>query len=114
MAGFRSRWTMPCVVGRLHGPGQRLDQRAPPRAAAAACRASFCVQAAAVAELQREERQAVVLADLVDLHDVRVLQPGDGLGLGAEAGQLVRAGVAAGEDHLQGDDAVRASICRAL
>ena len=47
-------------------------------------------QAAAVDELQREERQALVLADLVDLHDVRVLQPGDRLGLGAEAGQLAR------------------------
>ncbi len=55
---------------------------------------SLLVQAAAVDELQREERPAVVLADLVDLHDVGVLQPGDGLGLGAEAGQVGLAGVA--------------------
>ena len=31
---------------------------------------------------------------------------GDGLGLDAEARALVRAGVAAGEDHLEGDEAV--------
>ena len=47
-------------------------------------------QAAAVDELQGEEGPAVVLADLVDLHDVGVLQAGDGLGLGAEAGQFAR------------------------
>ena len=39
-------------------------------------------------ELQREERPALVLADLVDLDDVRVLQAGDRLGLRPEAGQL--------------------------
>jgi hypothetical protein len=33
------------------------------------------VQGAAGAELQAEERQAAVLADLVNLHDVRVRQP---------------------------------------
>ena len=49
-----------------------------------------------------------MLADLVDLHDVRVLQPGDRLGLGAEARELRRPGVGAGEDHLEGDEAVRA------
>ena len=35
-------------------------------------------------------------------------EPGDGLGLGPEAGRGVGAGVAAGQDHLQGDGAVRA------
>ena len=42
-----------------------------------------------------------MVADLVDLHDVDVLQPGDGLGLGQEAGQLVVVGVGPGEHHLQ-------------
>ena len=48
-----------------------------------------------------------MLADLVDLHDVRVLQLGHRLRLGAEAGQLLRAGVVARQDHLQGDDPVQ-------
>ena len=26
LAGLRSRWTMPWLVGVLHGPGQRLHQ----------------------------------------------------------------------------------------
>ena len=37
---------------------------------------------------------------------------GDRLGLGAEAGQLLRAGIRAGQDHLQGDDAVQAELPR--
>ena len=78
------------LVGGVHGPGQRLDQRGRLARAAAASPSSLLGQAAAVHELQREEGLAVVLADLVDLDDVGVLQAGDGLGLGAEAGQLLR------------------------
>ena len=37
------------------------------------------IQTAAGAVLQREERHAVVFADIIDLDDVRMLQPGDGL-----------------------------------
>jgi hypothetical protein len=46
------------------------------------------------------------LTHLVDLHDVGVLQPGNGLGLGAEACQVVRPCVAPRQDHLEGDQAV--------
>ena len=76
-------------VGRLQvavddaaARGPRASPAPASRTSAAASRggsgvpSSLLVQAAAVAELQREERQAVVLADLVDLHDVRVLQAG--------------------------------------
>src|SRR5439155_3765721 len=63
-------------------------------------------EAAAGAVLHREVRPAGVLAGLVDGGDGRVLQPGDRLGLGAEAGQVGGGGVAAGEDHLQRDEAV--------
>ena len=38
----------------------------------------------------------------VDLHDVGVLQPGDGLGLGQEADRGEGVGVGSGQDHLQG------------
>ena len=48
----------------------------PPAAAGQGVPSSRSVEAAAVDEFQREERQAVGLADLVDLHDVGVLQAG--------------------------------------
>ncbi len=99
LAGFRSRWMTPRVsVG--HGPCQGGHQLG-----GGARRPGGAVQpvgqAAALDQLQGEVRQAVALADLVNLHDIRVLQARDGLGLGAEARQLVRPRVAAGEDHLE-------------
>ena len=51
-----------------------------------------------------------MLADVVDLDDVGVLEPGDGLGLGEEAGGGLGAGVRAGQDHLQGDGAVEPDL----
>ena len=72
-------------VGVVHGPrqGPAPGRR---RWRGSGCRPASG-QAAALDELQRKVRPAVVLADLVDLHDVRVLQPGHRLRLGAEAGQ---------------------------
>ena len=58
----------------------------------------------------RVEVLAVDVADFVDGDDVRVLQPGRGLGLGAEALQVVVRRQRAGEDHFQGDDAVERSL----
>jgi hypothetical protein len=46
-----------------------------------------------------------VFADLEDLDDVGVLQPGDRRRLAAEQGQGVLAGQLPAEDHLDGDDA---------
>src|SRR5438046_2518323 len=61
------------------------------------------MQAAAIDKLEREVRPAVVLADLVNLHDVRVLQMSDRLRLAAEAGQFARASMGARQHHLQSD-----------
>ena len=47
-----------------------------------------------------------MFAVLVDLHDVGVLQARDGFGFGAEASQLLAAGMAACKDHLEGDEAI--------
>jgi hypothetical protein len=55
------------------------------------------------------EGQAGVLTHLEDLHNVGVPQPGDGVGLGEEAGAALGVGVAAGpgrREHL-GISAVR-------
>ena len=51
-----------------------------------------------------------MLADVEDLDDVGVLELGDGLGLGQEAGGGLAAGVPAGQDHLQGDGAVESDL----
>ena len=88
---------------------QRFDQLGrPPRRPGRAVEST--VQAAAVDVLQLEEGQAVGLADVVDLHDVGVLQAGDGLGLGQEADGGLGAGMGAGQDHLQGAGAVQADL----
>ena len=49
------------------------------------------VEVSPVEILQRDERHAVHFADVVDLHDVRVPELGDRLGLDPEAGQLTSA-----------------------
>jgi hypothetical protein len=52
------------------------------------------------------------LADLVNLHDVRVLQPCHRLGLDPEARQLPRPGMAAAEDHLERHGAFEGQVQR--
>jgi hypothetical protein len=51
-----------------------------------------------------------VLVDMVDLDDVGVVELGDGLGLGQEAGGGFAAGVGACQDHLEGDGAVEPDL----
>ena len=111
LAGLRSRWMMPLVVGRVHGPGQRLDQ---PRRLAGRLRraAELPAQAAAVDELQREEGMAVVLADLVDLHDVRVLQRGQCPCLDLKPGHILRGSLRSRRDHFERHDAIQLPLPR--
>ena len=94
------------LVGEVHRPGQRFHQFGR-RARRLRMPIDERVERAAVHEFEREVRQPVVLADLVDLDDVRVLQPGDGPGFLIEAGELLRAGVPAGENHLEGDEPIQ-------
>ena len=61
-------------------------------------------------EAHREVMLALVLADLVDRHDARVVEVGRGLGLGVEALDVGVVGELAGQDHLQGDGAVEAHL----
>ena len=51
-------------------------------------------------------------ADLVDLHDVGVLQPCHRLAFGEEADHVFGRSVRAAEDHLQGDVASQANLPR--
>ena len=92
-AGLRSRWTMPRWWATSIVRGQRLHQLGG-RPGRRRTLAQALFEAAPLHELQREVGPPFVLAGLVDLDDVGVLQPGDGLGLGAEPGQAGRPGVA--------------------
>ena len=71
-------------------------------------------QVVALDELQGAEGQSLVLADLVDLHDVRVRQPGRRLRLGAEAGHVLGAGVVAHQDHLEGHAPLQGELAGAV
>ena len=66
-------------------------------------------QGSPLEQLQGHERHPVGLADLVDLHDVGMPEPGDRLGLDAEPGQVVGTGPVPA-DHLQGDQPVQAAL----
>ena len=60
--------------------------------------------------LHREVLQALMFADFIDRHDVRMVERGHRLGLGAEAGQVARGGERASEDHLERDHPVEARL----
>ena len=53
---------------------------------------------------------ALVLPDLEDRHDPRMVEVGGGLGLGVEPLDVVLIGKLAGQDHLEGDGAVEADL----
>ena len=99
------------LMGDVHGPGQaahhlgRVAGRQRPTV-------QLLRQAAPLAIFEGKVGQTVVLADLVDLHDVRMMEPGHGLGLGQKTGAIAFIGVGPGEDHLQSDDAVEARLPR--
>jgi hypothetical protein len=77
LPGLRSRWTIPSqcasATPRATDSISAASSRRPGRAV------ESTVQAATAQKLQLEEREAVSLANVVDLHDVGVLQPGDSL-----------------------------------
>src|SRR5262249_25082392 len=70
-------------------------------------------QAPRVDKFESAIRQPVLLADFVNLHDVRMLQPRDRLGLALKAGALGGPCMAPGEDHLQGDLALEGKLASA-
>ena len=53
-----------------------------------------------------------MLADLEDLHDVGMFEPGRGFGLAAKPRLFIRSGIRAGEDHLDATSGFSPS-CRA-
>ena len=83
-------------LGRLRRAGQGLGQRA------------------ALDQLEHQERRPGVLADAVDLDDVRVPQPRHGLDLDPEPRRGLRAGQRAGDEHLHGHRALQLGLPGAI
>jgi hypothetical protein len=67
-------------------------------------------EVAAVDQLHAEVVLALVFPDLVDRHDVRVVEPRGGLRLDAEALHVSLGCQLAGEDHLERDRAVETDL----
>ena len=93
----------------VYRPRQRLQQRRGLLGREGFARELRC-EVTAVHKLQHQAGLAVVLADLVDLHDVGVLQAGRRLGLTPEAGQLLGVGLVAGSQQLQGHDPIQGHL----
>jgi hypothetical protein len=68
------------------------------------------LQGAALDQLQGQVGHAALLADLVDLHDVGVLQAGDGLPLEPEANAVHQPRRGPGQDDLEGDEPVEGAL----
>ena len=112
MARLQVAMDDPAPVGRLHGLGQGRHQRGGLAGRLGRAR-QFLGQVAALDELHGEVGLAVLLAHVVDLDDVRMPQAGHRFRLSQEAFPRLRAGVRAGEQHLEGDGRLRRT-CRAL
>ena len=100
------------LVGGVDGQGERLDDSGGV-AGRLRTAAEMAGEAAAVDVLHREVRPAAVLADIVDLDDVRMLHLGDGLASAAESFQLDRAGSSPARIIFKRDQAIELR-CRAL
>ena len=90
---------------------QRLDELRRGRSGPGGAVESL-VEAAAGQVLELEVGEAADRADVVDLHDARVAEPGDRLGLAPEPRRGGRGEVGAGQDHLQGTAAVEGELVR--
>ncbi len=87
-------------VGVLHGASDR-EQRGDRIGTAPGRAIESLGEIAAIEILERKEHSATDFADLEQLHDIRMLQAGNGLGFGEKARAIAVACVIAGENHLQ-------------
>ena len=99
----------PGLVRGIDGPGQRGHELRPGTAGLGGARQSI-IEIAAFEQLQGDERQAVHFTDVIDLQDVRMPEPGDRLGLDAEACQVIHPHLAPADDHLEGDESIQAQL----
>jgi hypothetical protein len=109
IGGFEVPVNEAALVRELHGTGQRGDHFGRlPCGLRTAC--ELLCQSSSLDKLHREVRPTGQVADIVDLYDVRMPQCRHRLGLAPETPQFLRIGVSAGEQHLDGDDALELEV----
>ena len=95
----------------VDGTGQLLDH-----ASGGPSEQRFAVhlvrERSAVDEFEREVRQSIAFADVVDLDDVRVLQLGDGERFGFEPAALALPRMGPADNHLERDQPIEALLPR--
>ncbi len=99
------------VVGELDGPGER-DQELGGRAAGLGRTCEPVIERAPLEQLEGNEGCAGGFADLEDLNDVGMTQPGDRLGLDEEPGLSFGATGPVPADHLHGNQAIQSELPR--
>jgi hypothetical protein len=97
------------LVGVVHGTGKRLDKLSGLLRRKGSTIESVG-QAAAIAELQREIGKIIVLPDLINLHNIRMLQTSHSFGFGAKAGAILGARMATCQDHLERYQAIESDV----
>ena len=99
----------PKLVRLANAPGQR-STRVPQPCARPGGAVELLFQTAPFDILHLQEDETVMVADVIDLGDVGVPQPGDRLGLGLEAQCSRLTGVVAGQNHLEGAETIQADL----
>ena len=97
------------LVGVVNGVGHRRQQ---PRGVARRQGPRRLGETASLEEFHTQIGVAVTDADVVNGHDVGVVEAGGGLGLGPEALEVFGRRQRPGQQHFQGDDAVEALLPR--
>ena len=108
--GFRSRWTTPVRVGEGEPVADLLHHRELPAEVRRGPAADRLAQVAALEELHRHVGEAVLLAEVEDGDDVRVVELRRGLGLALEARRKSGSSARARRDRLEGHVAVQERV----
>ena len=99
------------LVGEVDGSGHGFDQTGG-GLRSKDCLADYLGEAAALDELHAEIMLAVLGADLVDGQDVRVIEVGGGLGLGAKAAHVGGRSQVPRQNHFERHVAAQADLPR--
>ena len=94
------------LVRGVHRPRQR-DHQFRRLASRLGCAGQPVGEAAPLQQFQRDKGEAGGRADVIDLHDIGVMQPRDRFRLEPETVQVLRPGLEVGPDHLQGDQTLQ-------
>jgi hypothetical protein len=99
------------LVGMVHGPGYSRHQLSSRPKVAVIFLEPFR-EVSSFDKLHAEKAATALFGDLVNRHDIGVVEMGDRLGLVAKASRVVVAGPGTVADHLDGHNAVQAPLPR--